>query len=471
MHISGHPYNVLTESQVNLVHRSALRILAEMGMEIQNSSLLRAFTEAGLPVDEQAQRVRFPAPIVERYIADAEKYDWEAHRPEVHSSAGVYLSQLHDPQTLAYVPWTEERLAFYFKLARRMPEVGTASMLGCRLPGPAQLEPLYERFYCWKYGAREGSSVYHDEICPYLLDLYQLRAEMLRKPLADIFKATVYLVPALRLGRHEAYQLAYFRERGLQVGVGDMYAMGMTAPATLAGAVTLNVAEQLAFHIFNRVLFGDKHLHLGSSVAPTDMRTMMHTFGRPEMPIVNIITAQMARFYGASTSGHAALTDAKFPSVEVGVQKALSGTATLLAGGSLWVDAGLLANDEIVSPIQLILDNEMIGSLKRFTTEFEIDEETISLETIFEAGPGGSYMDKMHTASHYRQEFWLPKIWTRHMLPAWQAAGAHQDVDQARQLALDIQHEAPDPVSLSETQQREILALIAKAQKKLVGNQ
>ena len=471
MHISGHQFNVLTASQVNLVHQSALRILAEMGMEIQNPTLLLAFAEAGLPVDHQAQRVRFPAPIVERYIADAEKYNWETHQPEVHSSAGVYLSQYHDPQTMAYAPWTEERLAFYFKLARRMPNVKSASMLGCRLPGPAQLEPLYERFYCWKYGAREGSSIYHDEICPYLLELYQLRAEMLNKPLAEIFKATVYLVPALRLGRHEAYQVAYFRERGLHVGVGDMYAMGMTAPATLAGAVTLNVAEQLALHIFNRVLFEEKHLHLGSSVAPADMRTMMHTFGRPEMPIVNIITAQMARFYGASSSGHAALTDAKYPSVEAGVQKALSGTATLLAGGSLWVDAGLLADDEIVSPIQLILDNEMIGSLKRFTTEFDFDEETIGLETIFEAGPGGLYMDKMHTASHYRREFWMPRIWTHDMLPAWQASGSRQDIDQARQLALDVQHEAPDPVDLSEFQQSEILTLIDRAQKHLVENQ
>ena len=31
----------------------------------------------------------------------------------------------------------------------------------------------------------------------------------------------------MKLGRHEAYQVQYFRERGLRVGIGDMFAMGV----------------------------------------------------------------------------------------------------------------------------------------------------------------------------------------------------------------------------------------------------
>lgn len=34
MHIAGHPYEVLTTTEIELIHHSALRILEEMGMEI-----------------------------------------------------------------------------------------------------------------------------------------------------------------------------------------------------------------------------------------------------------------------------------------------------------------------------------------------------------------------------------------------------------------------------------------------------
>jgi trimethylamine---corrinoid protein Co-methyltransferase len=469
MHLAGNNYPVCTPAQIELIHSSALRILSEMGFEIQNRDLLEAFAEAGLPVDFQSQRVRFPPAAVERYIADAEKYDWEHHKPAVHSSAGVYECLYHSPETFETLPWTEERLAFYFKLARRMPHVGTASMLGSRIPGPAQLEPLYERYFCWKYGAEEGSSIFHDEICPFLYELYQMRAASLNLALQDVFRGTVYLVPALRLGQHEAYQVAYFRQRGLRVGVGDMYAMGATAPVTLDGAVTLNLAEQLALHIFNRVLFDDRSLHLNCSLAPIDMRTMHHTFGRPEMTAANILSVQLARFYGASFSGHAALTDAKFPSEEAGAQKAMSAGITLLAGGSLWVDAGLLANDEIVSPIQLILDNELIGALQCFTQEREITPETIGLETIFETGPGGMYLDKHHTARHFRTDLWQPSVWTRTPLGPWREAGSKLDSERARELAIAFSREAPDPVTLDPAADQEILALIHRAQEKLVS--
>ena len=349
-----------------------------------------------------------------------------------------------------------------------MPYIGKASMLGCRLEVRAELEPLYERFYCWKYGAQEGSSIYHDGICPYLLELYELRSSQTGKSLKEAFEGTVYLVPPLKLGRHEAYQVDWFRERGLRVGIGDMYAMGTSAPATLAGAVTLNLAERLALCMLNWAWFGDRTLHLGSSIAPTDMRTMMHTFGRPEMAIANALTAQLARHYGASSNGHAALTDAKLPSPEAGMQKAISGIVTLLTCGSLWVDAGLLANDEVCSPIQLILDNEMISAFKRFTQEMEVTEETIGLETILETGPGNQFMDKIHTARHFRMEFWQPSLWTRLMLGPWLEAGGKLDIELARERALEIMNETPDEPELSEEAEQAIMKLIRHAQDNIV---
>ena len=113
-----------------------------------------------------------------------------------------------------------------------------------------------------------------------------------------------------------------------------------------------------------------------------DMRTAIRPYGRPEMAITNVMTAQLARHLGASFAGHGGLSDAKRPSVEAGAQKALTAIPTLLAGGHLWLDAGLLAIDEVCSPIQMVLDNEFISVLKHLVRPFAVDEEAVGLDTI-----------------------------------------------------------------------------------------
>jgi trimethylamine--corrinoid protein Co-methyltransferase len=467
MHIAGHPYQVLSVEEIELIHRNALRILVEMGMEVQNRQLLEDLAAFGLLVDYDQERVRFPVKVVERFIEEADKYDWVAHKPTVTATAGLYHGLYHDPETGELLPWTEERMVNYFALGRYLEHVDGVSMLGCRLPVPAPLEPLYERYYCWVHGAREGSSIYLDEACPYIYDLYQIRADSEGLPIEDVFDGTVYLVPAMKLGRHEAYQVQYFRERGLRVGIGDMYAMGGSAPITLAGAITLNWAEHLALQIINLAWFGVRTFHLGSSISAMDIKTMIYPFGRPEMTIANVMSAQIARHFGASFSGHAGLTDSKLPSVESGAQKAMTAGITLLAGGSVWIDAGLLAMDEVYSPIQMILDNELLSALKHFTTEFEISDESIGLETIFEAGPGGGYLDKVHTVQYMRKERWHPEIWSRQMLQPWLAGGSKLDVDLAREIALDVKAKAVEYHGLDDSVERDILALIEKARVEL----
>ncbi len=188
-------------------------------------------------------------------------------------------------------------------------------------------------------------------------------AQHMGKRVEEVFDAKVFVIPHLKLGVHEAAQVQYFWERGLRVKIGGgMPTMGGTAPVTFAGATALNLAEQIALSILDWTLFGIAILHIESSISVMDMRTSIHPFGRPEMAITNLMTAQIARFLGASFSGHAGLTDAKSPSVEAGAQKMMTAIPTLLAGGSLWVDAGLLSSDEIYSPVQMILDNELLSA-------------------------------------------------------------------------------------------------------------
>jgi trimethylamine--corrinoid protein Co-methyltransferase len=271
------------------------------------------------------------------------------------------------------------------------------------------------------------------------------------------------LVPALKLGCHEAYQYFYFFRRGLQVHLGDQYAMGATSPVTMAGSAALSLAEQLAVGIMQRAFFGGTSFGLGSSISPLDMRTMIYPYGRPEMAYTNMVMAQMARFYQLPFGGHAGLSDAKMPSCEAGAQKALTAIPTLLAGGHVHMDAGLLSIDEVFSPIQMILDNDFCGSLKHLCQEFGAGEEELALDLIAEVGPGGNFMATEHTARHFRGEHWEPRVWSRQMLSSWRESGRRLDVDYASEVYHGMLPALEAKPRLSDEEERDIRALIERA--------
>ena len=272
----------------------------------------------------------------------------------------------------------------------------------------------------------------------------------------------------MKLGRHEAWQVAFFWERGLRVGIGDMLAMGATAPVTAAGSVTLNLAERLALALLNFALWGERKLHLHCGLFPFDMRTMIFPFGRPEGIAPMLMTAQLARTYGVSFSGHGGLTTAKLPSAEVGYQKALTAIPILLVGGNFWLDAGLLSCDEVYSPTQMVLDHEFLGALKHLCTDIEISDEALGLDTILAVGPGGHYIDQIHTAKYFRREQWQPQLWARTMLGPWLEAGGKIDTDIARERALSLMPKSLPDSLISTALEKDILRVIERARQSLV---
>jgi hypothetical protein len=181
----------------------------------------------------------------------------------------------------------------------------------------------------WKYGAQLLFDR-EDDICPDLLDLSGVPSQLgLPVKMSSVVQLTFNLPSCLVV---MSYQVEWFLKKHRE-SYWDMYAMVLPAtwqvPLPQPGrAVALTILKWL--YLEKRSI---------SPIAPMDMRTMVHAFGRPEMAVANVMTAQLARFYQASFGGHAALTDAKFPSPESSAQKAMTGAVTLLAGGSLLVDA------------------------------------------------------------------------------------------------------------------------------------
>ena len=271
------------------------------------------------------------------------------------------------------------------------------------------------------------------------------------------------MISPLKIGLQEARIFTFFAERGLRVGIQHMVSAGGSAPVTLAGALALFLAEDMFINIIQRAYFEDRTISLGCAISPLDMRTLAYPFGRPEKEMCNVAMAQMARRYGASYIGHCGHADAKRPSVEAGFQKALNSIPTLMASGRAAIRCGLLSADEVHSPIQMIIDDEIVGALLHFMRGVEVSEKTLAFDVIREVGPGGNFLGTDHTASHFRTEFWEPRLFAREILAGWQRSGGKTDADIAMDVYRDIMRREPLPVRISETLERGLLDVIHRA--------
>ena len=115
----------------------------------------------------------------------------------------------------------------------------------------------------------------------------------------------------------------------------------------------------------------------------------------------------------------------------------------------------------------MVIDNEIVGLIKRFARGFEVDEETIAFDVIKELGHKALFMSHEHTLRHFRNELWNPQIFIGGIgYDQWLEEGGKTEVDRAREKALRIREEH-HPEVLDEDIERELIEIIEKAGREL----
>ena len=200
----------LTRFDCENIHRGVLRILAEVGVNIEHPKLLEAVEAIGAVVDLGKQRAFFPPVVVEEFLAGCPKENWRERRPNLSVRASVYQGPYLDARTGEYLPLTPERVKEYLTVAKSLPEVESSFITGAPWGAPPHLEPLYERLYCWKWGAAPSAVLYPYDSSQHLLDLYQAYAELKGKTVKEVFSGGVFMMSPLRFSAEEARQFVWW---------------------------------------------------------------------------------------------------------------------------------------------------------------------------------------------------------------------------------------------------------------------
>jgi trimethylamine:corrinoid methyltransferase-like protein len=114
------------------------------------------------------------------------------------------------------------------------------------------------------------------------------------------------------------------------------------------------------------------------------------------------------------------------------------------AGASILGRAGELEAAKTISPIQLIVDNEIVGMLKRLHRGIELSEETLAWEDIQTVTPGGHFLETAHTLRHCRDAF-QPRLFLRQSRDGWESKGRPDLIARAQEWYRELMVEAKEP--------------------------
>ncbi len=457
---------ILTRAQVERIHRTALRVLEEVGVKVEHEEVRRLLAAAGGRTSHP-DIVRFASKDVEHALSLSPRRPAEPPQPpRIRGSVGIYECRYLDPESNQPIPFTEDLFARYIALGRSLPNIARVHAIGIpfRDPGiPVACMPLAEKLYAWKYGIQQDGSVIDTRLCQPLLDMFAIHAGYTGQPMDKVFGAVGYMLSPLRLARLECEQMLFFRRHGLRMWIGHMPLQGGTAPVSFAGATVLALAEQLFLYLLSRALWGEATLSLSACVPSLDMRSLSACYGRPEEQRINAAFACLADFYGCSGGGHTGGTDAKAPSVQAGVQKVLGALFTALATGYGQVSAGMLSMDELCSPVQMVLDDDIVAALNLLVSDAAVDDEQCAFEEILAVGHGGDHVGTDYTARHFRECLLQPRTWSSGLLNQWERSGRTTDVDRAGQVVMEFNRQFQPSCCLSTDEERDLRGVIRRA--------
>jgi trimethylamine--corrinoid protein Co-methyltransferase len=242
-----------------------------------------------------------------------------------------------------------------------------------------------------------------------------------------------------------------------------------TAPATLAGVLAQENAEILAALVVVQLVAPGTPILYGSIPHIMDPRSMLCSFGSPEQGLMALALTEIGKWYGFPVYVNVNLTDSKRLDIQTGIEKMGSLLQGMLAGADLFGHAGIVGADHGGCLTWLVADDETINFSRRIIRGFEVNAETLALDTIAAVGPAGNYLSEPHTVRNYRRELWLPgRLWTRDTYDGWEGQGGadfeQRAIDQVDRVLSDHK-----PAPLDERLEAEINNIVDFARRELVG--
>jgi len=425
--------NILSEDQRELIHLSSLEVLRRTGVAVKEPQAVGIYKKAGCVVEDE--RVRIPAHLVEWALG--------CMPPR------VSLCKRNGNPAL----FLEENNV-YFGTGSDTPQVMDAYTGERRLAVLKDIENVSKIVdYCDDMSFVMCSGIASD-VKKDISDLYHFEAMVSNTEKPVVFTAwslenlktiiqmaetvaggadklrnspfvALYTEPIspLQLARESTQKLMFMAERALPVVFTPAVLTGGTGPVTLAGGLIQGNAEILAGYVLANLVREGAPFIYGGGVTTFDMATSISCYASPEFMLATAALTDMARYYRLPMFSFAGCTDSSTYDHQAAIEASIWVVLATLSGGNLVHDVGYINNGLTTSYEQLVVTNEVIGMMRRFSGGIEVSEETMALDLIDKVGPGGEYLTSEHTLKHFRKN-WYPELMSRSPYERWVGQGS-----------------------------------------------
>jgi trimethylamine--corrinoid protein Co-methyltransferase len=427
-------FRVLPDTKIEWIYETALACLQRTGVKVLNVEAKALLASAGAQVD--GDRVRLPAFIIQEAVTRAPReftlwgrtgeFALQLSRDGNYFGPGPTSTYFIDPETGKRRRTRRGDPGLTARVCDALEHIDYVMSLGLIGDVTPELAPVYEfaemiansrkPVMAWAWGVDQAIDIYQIAVA-----VAGSETALRERPFMAFFSTSQ--APLI----HTQYDLAnqlWMVAHGIPVVYMGGGTVGSTSPITGAGALVVALAEMLSGLAILQLKKPGAPVCLGSVTAPVDLRTARPAFGGPEMSLYCAAMSEILHYLDLPYMGTGGASEAKYLDPQAGIESTIQVLLSGLSRATLVHDVGFLDCADIGSIETLIMNNEIIGMIRRILRGIEVGNQDELLDLIDRVGPDGHFLSTMHTAKLCRQEIWVPDLMDRKTWAEWEASGS-----------------------------------------------
>lgn len=465
-------YNILSEEQIKDVIEAGYKVMEEVGMDIHNEEALALLKDAGCEIDgirvkisrEQVAKAMKSAPKYVNVYSREGKLAMELGGRNCYFGPGPTCPNFIDPKTGERRPAIKQDAADTALVADALPNIDFVMSLCVIGDQTKTLADVHEVHAMMQNTEKPLVSwAFNKENLQFIVDMCASAvggADALKeKPFLIVYsEPTTPLVHT----KEALDKVLLLNKAGVPCIYTPGMIMGGTAPVTIAGALSVGIADTLTGLVISQLAAPGAPMIVGAAGGPMDMKTMQHCYGAPEWMLLHGASAEVFHYMELPVFHAAGVTDSKLVDAQSAIESTMQIVNALGTGGNLIHDVGFTDLGMTGSMEQMVMCDEIIGMAKRLFCGITVDTEQIAFDAVKKVGPGGNFLMEAHTAEHFR-ETWDPTLIDRNGYAAWEAAGK-KDMTQRTVEKMRYILDTYMPKAMGEEAKAAVDAILAKAE-------
>jgi len=405
--------NVLSENEIERILDTSFRIIDEVGIKLEWDQALDLLEKRGCRVDRASKVVWIPRKLTQEAVGGMSPLAPPQDYPKIFWAPWIGMNVI-DSETGKRRRGVLDDCRNTVNLVNHLENISVSSTGVVPQDVPIELSDVHMAELLFKYSEKIFTTwTFTVESARDLVEMAlavtggerEMRESKIINYLAEP-------VSPLKISRHTLEIMKIYGGLDQPINMGSMVQVGTTGPATLAGSVALQMAENLAGLVYLYCLGSNSPVALGGPMQTSDMRTGRCLYAAPELSLVHLALVACAHHLGFMSGCTSGLCDSNCMDFQNGWERGLSMMLLWAAGSESVGMRGEIGGGEGFSLESLVIENEMGGMLRKLSEGIIVNENTLALDLIEKVGIGGTIIAENHTAEH-AHDFWQPRIFNR----------------------------------------------------------